>query len=622
MIHLEMRMRHADGKFDLAVRSELDGVGDKIGQNLPQTRTVALDEFGNSPLNRTNQFEVPRGGFLRVEFENIFQRPAQRHRMNIEFEPARFDLREIENIVDESQQGFAAIAHRFQMVALGRVQGRIEQQTGEAEQAVHRGANLVAHDGEKFALGLVSRFRGDLGLIEFLLNLLAPGDVHAGADHAQSPPLDVAFHHATACADPEPFARFRPAAIFDVEEFRLALHVGIQALAHPADVLGSNRLFPKLDPRHHVVRTIAHQPRPFLAEVNRSGRYDPVPEILARRLEGEFEPLLVEGDGFLRAAPFAHVAQHRHESLLAVDLHGRKRHFGREILAVATAAEPLEPVITAIVHEAAHLHEFEFGGNAVGLEFGREIAEFLSRHLQFFRAMENGQRRLVAIRDAVLVEEQQSVDRILEQRTEFLLRQNALGDVVLDAHEMGDPSGLVAQRLDIERNPVFPSHLTVIGQLDPETRSKLDRFVHPRTHLRTGLATLKKLSRLLSHHLVQFVSRQPGKSAIDPLNIAALVGHDHSVVGLRRHARQGRLSTQFAFEFLEFVDLVRHRRLIRAHLHRFELSLEFALKLIELVLHLAQLTPFPDDQTNRQRQGHQPRGNPRRTHRQINNPDP
>src|SRR2546423_12860567 len=64
--------------------------------------------------------------------------------------------------------------------------GRIEQEAGHGDDAVHGGANLVAHVREKFGLGARSRFGSDAGgekvAIGFGQLLLELASAQGGAD--------------------------------------------------------------------------------------------------------------------------------------------------------------------------------------------------------------------------------------------------------------------------------------------------------------------------------------------------------------------------------------------------------------------------------------------------------
>jgi hypothetical protein len=76
---------------------------------------------------------------------------------------------EVENVVDDRQQRLARAAHRFEEGPLLRVERGIEQQLGQAQHAVHRGADFVAHVGQEFRFGLAGVLGRRFGRAQFLL---------------------------------------------------------------------------------------------------------------------------------------------------------------------------------------------------------------------------------------------------------------------------------------------------------------------------------------------------------------------------------------------------------------------------------------------------------------------
>ena len=108
-------------------------------------------------------------------------------------ESAGLNLREVENVVYESQQGVAGTAYGVGIFMLfGRERG-IKQETRHADNRVHWGANFMAHCGQevRFKLsglqGLIPRLRKfDVlacqlagGLCERILRSLSAGDIFA-----------------------------------------------------------------------------------------------------------------------------------------------------------------------------------------------------------------------------------------------------------------------------------------------------------------------------------------------------------------------------------------------------------------------------------------------------------
>ncbi len=119
----------------------------------------------------------------------------------------RFDAGEVEHLVDELQQVAPPrqdVAHALRLVAAELVHA---QELGEAEDAVERGAQLVAHAGEELALGLVRPLRLCAPLLhpalevgaqgcEVVLGMLLLGDVLYLAEEIAGVAEAVADHRA------------------------------------------------------------------------------------------------------------------------------------------------------------------------------------------------------------------------------------------------------------------------------------------------------------------------------------------------------------------------------------------------------------------------------------------
>ena len=73
-------------------------------------------------------------------------------------------------------------ADGFGVIALVGCQPGVEQQAGHADDAVHRRADLVAHGGQEFRLGMVGGFGLLLGVDQFARDPAAVGHVHIDAD--------------------------------------------------------------------------------------------------------------------------------------------------------------------------------------------------------------------------------------------------------------------------------------------------------------------------------------------------------------------------------------------------------------------------------------------------------
>ena len=74
------------------------------------------------------------------------------------FQFAGFNFREVQNVIDDGQQGITTGTNRFSVITLLRSQVSIEQQTGHANDGIHRGTDFMAHHRQEGTFGLVGRF--------------------------------------------------------------------------------------------------------------------------------------------------------------------------------------------------------------------------------------------------------------------------------------------------------------------------------------------------------------------------------------------------------------------------------------------------------------------------------
>ncbi len=83
----------------------------------------------------------------------------------VEAEPTGFDFRHFQHVVNQAEQMIATGINGAQILLLiGGDVGVAPHQLSKPNDHIERGAQLVAHMGEKAALGLVSRFCDFFGL--------------------------------------------------------------------------------------------------------------------------------------------------------------------------------------------------------------------------------------------------------------------------------------------------------------------------------------------------------------------------------------------------------------------------------------------------------------------------
>ncbi len=135
-------------------------------------RRSGLHQGGQLFVELDRKVEMLRLGDVAEIFLHVFPDFGERRLMRLDLRRARFDPREVEDLVDEFQQVVARGIDRPGVLDLLLAQVGLPvvgENLGQDEQAVERRAQLVRHAGEE--VGLVLRGEGDL--LGLLLDLLA-----------------------------------------------------------------------------------------------------------------------------------------------------------------------------------------------------------------------------------------------------------------------------------------------------------------------------------------------------------------------------------------------------------------------------------------------------------------
>ena len=176
----------ADGEHHLAALGELDRVADQIEQHLAQPGRVPAQLAGEGRIDVGAEIQTAIAGARLQREKHLVDGLAQGEVDGLDAELARLDLREIEDVVDDAEQGIGRVAHHLEIAEALLLGFRPQRQVGHADDAVHRRADLMAHVGEEFALGLIRR----LGPFGQMLGAVALGDQVGVGDlgfHARRP---------------------------------------------------------------------------------------------------------------------------------------------------------------------------------------------------------------------------------------------------------------------------------------------------------------------------------------------------------------------------------------------------------------------------------------------------
>ena len=151
----------------LSFLRELDGIAYEVHQDAPQTGWIPYQSIrhAGADVHRKSQPALLRAHGQHLE--RIHQQLPQGKSNAIQLEFLCLDLREVEDVVDQPQQGVGRVLRRAQVRALLRGQFGVEREFGHPQDGVHGCANLVAHIRQEFALRSGGVLGALLGLFQF-----------------------------------------------------------------------------------------------------------------------------------------------------------------------------------------------------------------------------------------------------------------------------------------------------------------------------------------------------------------------------------------------------------------------------------------------------------------------
>ena len=163
---------------------ELQGVVHEVREDLSEAGRIAHHRLRCGRVHEDAQLHPFGLGLHRQDRLHVLDHGQQIEVQVLERQLPRLDLGEVEDVVDEREQGVPAGPHGLRVLLLFHPERRIQQQARHPDDAVHGRADLVAHVGQEFALearqlqGPVPGLRQLLGgLFQLELGPAALGDV-------------------------------------------------------------------------------------------------------------------------------------------------------------------------------------------------------------------------------------------------------------------------------------------------------------------------------------------------------------------------------------------------------------------------------------------------------------
>ena len=170
-----------NAQADLAAFGEFDGIADQVGQDLFEAQGVAQQPRDQIPRGLDPEIQPLGPGHAAHEYLQVGEEALEHEGLEFQTHLAPLDLGQIQDVVEEGQEGAPGGADVANLGPLSRSKPLLFEQLRHAKDRVHGGADLVAHVGEELALGEV----GGLGL---LLGLQQGAfSLHPRADVSQQP---------------------------------------------------------------------------------------------------------------------------------------------------------------------------------------------------------------------------------------------------------------------------------------------------------------------------------------------------------------------------------------------------------------------------------------------------
>mmetsp|Transcript_18214 Transcript_18214/g.43670 ORF Transcript_18214/g.43670 Transcript_18214/m.43670 type:complete len:579 (-) Transcript_18214:81-1817(-) len=175
VLHLEAHRQALRGRRALAACrqahkaavGELDRIAGKVQQQLGDALRVTQQlDAAQGRRDIAFDLEALGGSALQGHVGDVVQHFVDRELNPLELHLAGLDLGEVEHVVDDAQQMLGRIGDLLQPLLLHRLDGVALGQVGQADDGVHRRADLVAHVGEEGALGQVRCLGGVRGIGE------------------------------------------------------------------------------------------------------------------------------------------------------------------------------------------------------------------------------------------------------------------------------------------------------------------------------------------------------------------------------------------------------------------------------------------------------------------------
>ncbi|EGY00822.1 hypothetical protein AZA_89199 [Nitrospirillum viridazoti Y2] len=185
-----------------ALGRELDSVAHQVQQHLAHAGGIAPPHAHGALVHQGADLQPLVAGLGPQDGQGTVHQLIQVELDAFQADLACLQLRDVQNVVDDPQQGVGVVADDFGISALLGGQRRVQQYLRHAGDAVHGGADFVAHVGQEVRLGGVGPLRHLPGFFR-----RAPGAVQVAGQGQQALALGVqlAVHQVDAAIQADHF---------------------------------------------------------------------------------------------------------------------------------------------------------------------------------------------------------------------------------------------------------------------------------------------------------------------------------------------------------------------------------------------------------------------------------
>ena len=141
----------------LALVGLLEGILQQVEKGLAQTGRIAGHDLRQLRLDKADQLDLLLFGLGAEDAQTVFDQRVEIELHVIQLDLARFQLGNVENLVDQIEQFVAGAMNRLDVVALLGRQRCAQQQLAHAQHAVHWRSQFMADLGQEIGLGLEFR---------------------------------------------------------------------------------------------------------------------------------------------------------------------------------------------------------------------------------------------------------------------------------------------------------------------------------------------------------------------------------------------------------------------------------------------------------------------------------